>query len=362
VPTRPDGATEPAGPSFDPFDLDSASDPYQSYRHLREAAPVYRNPVQGFWALSRFDDVRAASRDWATFSNAGGVDLDELGQRVFGPGDFLDMDPPEHDELRAIVRTRFTPKAIGALEPAVESHVDLLLDEVAGMGTFDLMERLAWPLPESMMCSLLGCPPGDRSELGRLYRQVMERPAGQVAIPGSALEAASEMRRYFLSLARERRRRPRCDLMTEIALGRIDGRRLPEPKVMGMCFVLFSAGIDTVASLLGNALLLLAEHPAQRHLLSREPARLPAAIEEALRYDSPLQFNARTTTQPATVRDHLIPAGERVLLLYGAANRDERRFEAPERFDITREAKRHLAFGEGIHSASAPRSRGCKLA
>jgi cytochrome P450 len=338
-----------AGPSFDPFDLANASDPYPTYRNLREAAPVSRNAVQNFWALSRFDDVQAASRDWTAFSNAGGVDLDELGQRVFGPGDFLDMDPPEHDELRAVVKTRLTPKAIGALEPIVQSHVDLLMDAIAELETFDAVEQLAWPLPESVMCSLLGCPSDDRPELGRLYRRVMERSPGQEGIPGKSLEAASEMRRYFLSLARERRKQPRSDLMTQIALGRIDGRPLPERKVVGMCFVLFSAGIDTVASLLGNALLLLAEHPAQRQRVSNEPARLPAAVEEALRYDSPLQFNARTTTQPLAVGGHAIPAGERVLLLYGSANRDPRRFEDPERFDIARDAKRHLAFGEGIH-------------
>jgi cytochrome P450 len=349
VATRPDRAADLSGLPFDPFDIDQATDPYPAYCELREAAPVYHNAAQNFWALSRFDDVRAASRDWKTFSNAGGVDLDELGQRVFGPGDFLDMDPPEHDELRAVVKTRFTPKAIGALEPIVQSHVDVLLDGVAAMATFDALEGLAWPLPENVMCSLLGCPVEDRPELGRLYRQVMERSPGQKQLPGKALEAAAEMRRYFVSLARERRKRPQPDLMTQIARGRIDGKPLPERKVVGMCFVLFSAGIDTVASLLGNALLLLAEHPVQRHLVLDEPARLPEAIEEVLRYDSPLQFNARTTTQPLEIRGHVIPARERVLLLYGSANRDERRFEDPERFDIAREAKRHLAFGEGIH-------------
>ena len=334
---------------FDPFDPAGPADPYPAYRELRDGARVYYNPARGFWALSRFEDVRAASRDWASFSNAEGVDLDGLGQRVFGPGDFLDMDPPEHDELRAVVKTRFTPKAIAELEPLVQEHVDRLLDEVAAGEHFDAVERLAWPLPESVMCSLLGCPRGDRAELGRLYRRVMARSHGDAEIPSDALAAGAEMRGYFLALARERREHPGSDLMTQIALGRLDGRALPERKLVGMCFVLFSAGIDTVASLLGNALLLLAQHPAERRLVLEDPALLPAALEEALRYESPLQFNARTTTRAVEVGDGAIPAGERVLLLYGAANRDPARFEAPDRFDVGREAKRHLAFGEGIH-------------
>jgi cytochrome P450 len=137
--------------------------------------------------------------------------------------------------------------------------------------------------------------------------------------------------------------------MTQIALAEPDGSPLPDAKLAGMSFVLFSAGIDTVVALLGNAVLLLAEHPGQRKLVMEQPDRLPAAVEEVLRYESPLQFNARVTTRRVIISGTVIPAGERVLLLYGSANRDERRFEHASRFDILRPPKRHLAFGEGIH-------------
>lgn len=323
---RHDAATERPDLSFDPGTLlPDDCGPYATYRHLRGEWPIYQSPSGGFWALSRFDDVRTASRDWETFSNAGGVDLDELGRLVFGPGDFLDMDPPEHDELRAVVKSRFTPKSVATLQPMVQGHVDELLARLVAARTADAVEHLACALPFHVMCSIFGFASGDRPELRRLYRTVMQRRPGAVTIPRHALEAATEMRSYLLAEARERRGRPRDDLMTQVALTEVDGTRLLECKLVGMCFVLFSAGIDTVAGLLGNAVLLLAEHPDQRRLVLHDPLKLPAAIEEVLRYESPLQFNARTTTRRVTVGGDVIPAGARVLLLYGSANRDERR-------------------------------------
>jgi cytochrome P450 len=324
-------------------------DLYERYSRLREEAPAHRNPMTGIWALSRFDDVRAASRDWETFSNAGGVDLDELGRRVFGPGDFLDTDPPEHDELRAVVRSRFTPKAVKAFEPVVRRHVERLLGGAQANESFDAVEALAWPLPVSVICSLFGFSADQREELGALYRLVMRRTAGEPAIPPAALEAAAEMRRRFVELARSRRIQPDDDLLTQIALAEIDGEPLPDPKLAGLCFVLFSAAIDTVAAVLSNALWLLARHPDQCRVLAEQPAALPVAIEEVLRFESPLQFNARTVTRDVELHDRVIPAGSRVVLLYGAANRDDRRFDHADRFDVSREPKRHLAFGEGIH-------------
>jgi cytochrome P450 len=336
--------------SFDPFQVAAAQgDPYRVYAMLREAAPVYHNASGGFWTLSRFEEVRSASRDWASLSNADGVDLDELGARVFGPGDFLDMDPPEHDELRAVVRTRFTPKSVADLAPLVDSELRVLLEKIGDRDVFDGVGDLAWPLPTNVMCALLGFTPNDRATISGLYREVMARRPGETAIPPQALRAAAELSDQLLALATERRRRPAADLMSQIALGEVDGKRLSDRKVVGMAFVLFSAGVDTVAGLIANCLFLLATHPDQRKLLTDERAIVPAAIEEILRYESPLQFNARTTTRPVEVNGSRIPAGERVLLLYGSANRDERRFVAADRFDVTRVPKRHLAFGEGIH-------------
>ena len=326
---------------FDPFDLAGAVDPYPTYRELRDVAPAFYNASRGFWALSRFEDVRGASRDWGTFSNSEGVDLDELGRTVFGPGDFLDTDPPDHDELRAVVKGRFTPKAIASLEPIIRDRVRTLLD---ALSSGDAVEQFAWPLPIDVMCSIMGFPQSEREWIARLYAKVMERSPGDDSIPPESLEAAAELREYFIESAHERRSRPEGDVVTMISQSEV-----PDPKVAGICFVLFSAGIDTVASLLGSAILLLAEHPAARKLALANRDGLPTVIEEVLRYESPLQFNARTTTVDVAVGNEVIPAGERVLLLYGAANRDERRFERADDFDVSREPKRHLAFGEGIH-------------
>jgi cytochrome P450 len=238
---------------------------------------------------------------------------------------------------------------VAALEAMIEGHVAELLADLTAADSADAAEQLAWPLPCRVMCSLFGFPADEQSHLTGLYRAVMERSPGVLAIPQKALEAAAEIRAWFVAQAAERRRRPRDDLMTQIALAKPDGRLLPDAKLAGMCFVLFSAGIDTVTGLLGNAILLLAEHPEQRELIVRQPDRLPAALEEVLRYESPLQFNARIITREVTIAGTAIRPGERVLLLYGSANRDERRFEEAARFDILREPKRHLAFGEGIH-------------
>jgi cytochrome P450 len=346
------GKDPPPSPDlrFDPVALiPGDAGPYAAYARLRSEAPLYRSPDGGFSALSRFEDVRAASRDWDAFSNADGVDLDGLGPQIFGPGDFLDVDPPEHDELRGLVKSRFTPKAVAGLAPLVRALSDDLLSRLVAMRTADAVEHLAWALPFRVMCSIVGFGAGDQERLNRLYRTVVRRSPGTMRIPSAALEAGAEMRSYFVSEARDRRERPRHDLMTQVAIAEIRGERLDERKLAGVCFVLFSAGIDTVAGLLGSALLLFAENPDQRRLLSHDASKVAGAIEEVLRYESPLQFNARTTTRQVTVGNGVIPAGERVLLLYGSANRDERRFDTPHRFDVTREPKRHLGFGEGIH-------------
>ena len=297
-------------PVFDPFDLAGAVDPYPTYRELREVAPVFHNQSRGFWALSRFEDVRSASRDWETFSNSEGVDLDELGRRVFGPGDFLDTDPPDHDELRAVVKGRFTPKAIASLEPMIRDRVRTLLRELS---SGDAVQQFAWPLPIDVMCSIMGFPEAERAWMSGLYARVMERAPGDDAIPREALEAAAELREYFIESARRRGSMPAGDVLTVIGQS-----ELPDSKVAGMCFVLFSAGIDTVASLLGSAILLVAEHPSARQLAVDNPNGLALVIEEVLRYESPLQFNARTTTVDVAVGHQVIPAGERVLLLYMA--------------------------------------------
>ena len=334
---------------YDPFSFSIQADPYPVYRILRERYPLYRNPTRGFWALSRFADVQEASRDWTTFlSGRPGVELDDSGE-IFGPGNFLNSDPPTHDHLRNVVRGTFTPKSIARRESEIEGHVDRLIARLVDRGEGDLARDLAWPLPIAMVSQILGFPQSDHELLEGWVHRVNEREPDQARMPRRAWQAAREMRQYFCDQIASRRRVPRLDLLTEITRAEVEGRRLPEATAAGMCFILYLAGTETTASLVSNSLLLLHEHPDLRRQLAGNPSLLPQAIEEFLRYESPIQNLARTSTRDVTIHDEVIPAGERVLLLFGSANRDEQRYERPEVLEITRDAKRHLAFGEGIH-------------
>ena len=336
---------------YDPFVDTPSADPYPLYRVLRDELPAYHNFDRGFWALSRFADVQAAARDWATFSNAAGVDLDDVG-RLIGAGNFLDSDPPLHDRLRDLVRGDFGPRAIQALEPAVRAEVRRLIDRLRERARVDLAEEFAWPLPVAVVTELLGLPAAHlqmlQTWLGAFSFRDGAREPGAVELPAAALEAGANLRAYIAELAAERRRRPRSDLLSRVVAAEKGAAASPEQTV-GICLLLLLAGTDTTASLVANALLILGERPETRQALARAPAQIPVALEEALRYESPIQADARVTTRAVERHGRRIPAGARVLLLFGAANRDERRFEDPDRFDPSRPRQRHLAFGEGIH-------------
>jgi cytochrome P450 len=334
-------------PIFDPFDPLMHEDPYPTYRALRDRYPAYHNAERGFWALSRYDDVQAASRDWTTYSNADGVDIDDTG-KLFGPGNFIETDPPRHRQLRGLLKDVFTPGSVKARTPGVRRRVEALLDGLADRSDVDFADGYAWRLPVTVVCDFLGFPEADHERVADLLRASLLRVPGVQEIPQSAHDAARALREYILDAARDRRSHPRDDVLTRLAQAQVEDEPLGEG-VVGMCFLILAGGTDSAASLLANAVLLLAQHPDQRVLLAREPARIPTAIEEFLRFESPTQNLSRVTTTDVPLHGELIPAGSRVLLLYGAANRDERRWEDPDRLDVTREPKRHLSFGEGIH-------------
>lgn len=332
---------------FDPFAASVHTDPYPTYKLLREEAPVYEDTTHAFWALSRFADVQAAARDWRTFSNAGGVDLDVPAQ-FFGRGDFLDSDPPRHDELRDAVRGVFTPRSIQALEAEIEKEVALLLAALLADGGGDLAQDFAWELPLRVICGLIGFPPSDRDYLGQAVRALLDRTPDQEAVPPGVFAARERLQQYIAAQADDRRRCPRRDLLTVIVEASAGGT-LVEEEVVGVVLLLLIAGIETTASLISNSIVLMAEHPAQRRLLADDPGLLRRGVEELLRFDAPIQFLKRTTIVPVQLHGITIPREATVLLLYGSANRDHRRFPNPDRLDVAREPKRHLAFGEGIH-------------
>lgn len=349
---------EEAPVRFDP--LVSVDDPYPTYRRLRDEAPLYYAEARDTWVLSRFDDVQAMARDWATFASGepGGNDIDDT-FRLFEPaGDLAGSDPPTHTRMRAVLHAAFRPSEIRArFEPLVRPAAARLVERFADRGHADLAQELARPLPAQMVCSWLGFPEADHPQLIDWFGHMLDRTPGLRDLPPSAVQARDDLRAYVADAAAERRTTPREDLLSVLVQAQRDDI-LTTDEMLGLALLLFLAGITTTAGLISNSLLHLDRFPDQRELLLREPERMPAAIEEFLRFDSPIQVLARTTTREVEVHDVAIPKGARVAMILASANRDERRWPDPDRLDITREPARHVAFGEGIHHCvGAPLAR-----
>ncbi len=309
------------------------------------------------WVLSRFDDVQAVARNWETFSHAHGVDFDGMDRLMLGRGDFLETDPPRHSELRKIVQRRFSPKALKNLEGVVRDTVRALLRPMRAGGEVELLREFVKPLPLIVFSDLMGVPQEDVAQFEAWNEAIFQRRADEPDIPQLALDAANEMRTYFASYADAQRYDVQETLLGDIVAAHAAGV-LDEEELVGITALLFVAGAATTWGLISNALLLLEEHAEQRHRLANDLDSIPAATEEVLRFESPLQHSFRTTTRDVEIHGAEIRAGSRVLLLFGSANRDERRWEAPEKFDIYRQPLRNLAFGEGIHHClGAPLAR-----
>jgi cytochrome P450 len=343
--------------AYSPFAPEIQADPYPVYRRLRDHAPLYRNPEFNFWAVSRYEDVVAVSRDWTTYSSASGVDIDDTGGE-FGDGNFLEEDPPPHDLLRAVIRTEFVPKNIRAAQEAfVRQEVERIVADLKSRPAVDFARELAWELPVAVVSRLMGFPAEDRDEL-RLWEEAFAlRVPTLDRLPPFALRAGEHLRAYFRKLIDERRSDPHDDLLTKIATAELDGEHIGD-SALGMVFILFVAAIETTASLITQSLRLLDEHRDQREHLRDNPASIPNAIEEVLRFEAPVQNLKRTVLTETELLGEVLPAGTTILLLNGSANRDERRFSDPDAFDISREPQRNLAFGEGIHHCiGAPLAR-----
>lgn len=339
---------------YDPFSSQAHADPYETYRQLRDHAPVYRNAEHGFWALSRFADVQAAAREWRTYSNAPGVDLGGFAN-LFGAGDFLDVDPPSHDALRNVIRHQFAPRAIGELEDFTREQTRALLAELADEGECDVAARFALELPVRVVTHLVGLEAEERPPIFALCAELIDQAPGQADPTARQLAARAEVRERLGALAR--RGGPAGTILGDVA-DAVRGGAMTVAEAEGMLLLVCVAGFETTASLLSHAIYLLAVHRDQRELLRADRSLIPHAVEEIVRYEAPIQIMARTALCDVEIDGTTIPADDRVVLLYGSANRDERRFEDPDRFDVTRPKLRHLGFGEGIHHClGAPLAR-----
>ena len=344
---------------FDPLDAAVLADPYPSYRQLRDADPVHhhgRDPE--FWALSRFADVWAAVRQPETFSSAQGLTFwpDEIARLGLAPTIVM-MDPPRQARLRALVGRAFTPRRVQELEETVREFVGGRIDAMERTaregGEVDLHRDFSSPIPTFVLATLLGVPEADRAQfdpwvtaLVAVQNDGFRMDAG--AEPGRA--AVVEMFAYFSDLIARRRTEPADDLISGLTQAELDGERLSDWDILGFCFVMVAGGNDTTGNLISHAVMLLDAYPAQRALLLDRPDLLPNALLEFLRLEGSVQGLARTTTRPVTQHGVDVPAGAKVLLLYGSANRDEREFgPTAETLDVTRSIARHLAFSSGPH-------------
>jgi cytochrome P450 len=343
---------------FDPFSDEYFNDPTDVYRRLRDEAPVYHNERYGFYALSRFEDVVQAHRDWQGFSSAHGVDLSTLRQDPETIRSFrmiIMMDPPEHDRFRRLVSRVFTPRAVTALEPMVREVIVGQLDRLDGRDSFDVVTDFSAPFPVEIIARMLGVPPEMSQQVREWIDISLHREHGQMEPPAEAREASLASGMYFYELSVAKRQSPADDMLsrlTQVTVDRGDGVEtgLDDGEIAGFAGLLGGAGAETVTKLVGNAAVLFSRHPEQWQKLKDDPGKIPGAVEEILRYLPPSQYQGRFSVEDRTFEGGTIPAGHPVLLLTGAATRDPRAFDHPDDFEVERPPNVAIGLGHGVHA------------
>ncbi len=356
---------------FDPLDPAFVADPYPGYAWLRDHEPVHHHPrdhrAPAFWALSRFDDVWHAVRRPDVFSSASGLTFfeDEIGQLGLPPTIVM-LDPPVQTRLRALIGRGFTPRHVTRLEDGIRTFVRARVVEMTRRAAegepVDLHSDYSSTVPTFVLAELFGLPEADRERFGpwvrtltRLQNDGFDANAlvgsdGRDADAAAGAQVVGEMFEYFTAAIAAARRDPGDDLLGRLVTAEIDGERLSDWDVLGFCFVVVAGGADTTAGLISHTVLLTGEEMHQREAVLADPALLPNALVECLRHESSVQALARTTLRDVEVDGVVIPAGEKVLMLYGSGNRDPREFgETADRLDVRRHIDRHLAFSSGPH-------------
>lgn len=334
---------------YDPEDVATQLDPYPSYARLRDEFPAYHQPRLRCWVLSRHADVMAALVDHESFCSRLGLTWDTT---VAADAGVLPMlvttDPPQHTKLRGLINRGLTPRRVAALADDVRDVVTTHLDVLRRRGHGDVVTDFAVPVPTAVIGRFLGVPEADRGRFHEWAVAVVSGTSG-AAYHADHHRATRDLYAYFTALIEARRSTPLDDLLGALLVAEIDGQRLTATDVLGFCFNLIVGGIETTTNLLTAGLVLLQEQPEVRDALVATPDRLSAAIEEFLRLETPVQGLCRTTTRSLTRHGVTIPAGDKVLLSFAAANRDERAFVEPERLRLDRDGDAHLAFGYGAH-------------
>ncbi|HET6168500.1 MAG TPA: cytochrome P450 [Marmoricola sp.] len=346
---------------FDPFAEGYTDDPYPEYARLRAAGPIHEHPL-GFWVLSRYDEVNALLRSGLSVEerNLGPGPMRELSESVVGDRSermnglsMLDRDPPDHTRLRRLVSKAFTPKAINGLEPAIVELVDRALDGIADAGQVDLVEALAFPLPFAVISQMLGMPESDHERLRELSGLVVRslEPVADPAMIEAIFKADDELFAMTAEAVRWKRAHPADDLLTALIRAEDDGDVLDDDELVAQTLLLYLAGHETTVNLIGNGVLALLRHPDQLALLRTRPDLAGNAVEELLRFDSPVQMSRRITTASYDVAGRTVPAGSFVIASLGSANRDPQFWGADaDDLHVDRQAAHsHVSFGAGVH-------------
>ena len=337
---------------YDPYDVDIDDDPYPTWARLRDEAPLYRNDEHGFYALSRWDDVRPALLDWDTYRSGRGTVLEIVKAGVeIPPGILLFEDPPIHDAHRALLARVFTPRRMLELEPLVRGYCVEALDALLGRAEFDVIAEFGVEIPLRTIGFLFGIPEADQDVYRRTTDDAISTDGTPVAFDQSSFDAVLSVLGDYVDW---RARNRGDDLMTELLNAEVDepdGSRRPltRDEVVTYASMVAGAGNETATRLIGFTMQLLAQHPEQRRLLVDDPTLVPNAIEEILRLESPSPAQARYVQHDVDLYGTTVPEGSVMLLLNGAANRDERHWTDPDRFDVHRDEGTHLAFGYGLH-------------
>jgi cytochrome P450 len=347
---------------FAPDDPSFVADPYPAYRRLRAEAPLHYDEATDHWLVSRYEDVSEFLRDRRLGRTYRHVATDREMGRPTTPAEqapfwhliehgILDMEPPSHTRVRRLVSKAFTPRMVEAMRAPIDRLMNELVDGVEGIDEFDLLQEIAEPLPVAVIAELLGVPEDDRrllrpwsADICRMYELHPSEEDAAVAVRAS--EAFSS---YLRDLSRERRRTPTGDLISELALVVDDGERLTEDELIGTCVLLLNAGHEATVNVTANGWWTLFRHPEALDALRAEPSLVPSAVEELMRWDTPLQLFERWALEDVELHGVTVPRGAEFGLIFGSANRDPAVFTEPDAFRIQRDPNPHLTFGAGIH-------------
>jgi cytochrome P450 len=341
---------------FSPVSQDYFDNPYTVYRRMRDEAPLYYDEEEDFYALTRHDDVAAAFKDHESFSSARGCDLGMVRSGEVPQKSIIFMDPPDHRHMRSLLNKAFTPRAIQAQRETVVELVEHYLAK-ADPDNFDVVQDFSGPFPVEVITRMAGVPEEFRQQVRHWIDKGLHRKPGQIDLDDDNMQANIDSGVYYYGLVQERRQNPQDDMISRLIAAEIPGengemRKLDDIEITGFTTLLGGAGAETVTKLVGSAVVVFAQHPDQWQKLRDDRSKIPAAVEELLRYVGPVQYNVRYSVKEVEVPSGIVPANKPVFLMGAAANRDPRAFTDGETFDIDRDRAeaQNLGLGYGIHS------------